>query len=41
MRNIIFGYFDSDPKNVNICFVINLILFLSKFYIHIMQILKL
>ncbi len=35
MRNIIFGYFDSDPTKENICFIIiNLILILSKFYIH-------
>ncbi len=34
MRNIIFGYFDSDRTNENICFIINVIIFLSKFYIH-------
>ncbi len=34
MRNIIFGYFDSDPTKENISFIINLILILSKFYIH-------
>ncbi len=34
MRNIIFGYFDSDPTKENICFIINFILFSSKFYNH-------
>lgn len=34
MRNIIFGYFDLDPTKENICFIINLLLFLSKFYVH-------
>ncbi len=34
MRNIIFGYFDSDRTKENICFIINVIIFLSKFYIH-------
>ncbi len=34
IRNIIFGYFDSDPTKENISFIINLILILSKFYIH-------
>ncbi len=29
MRNIIFGYFDSDPTKENICFIINAILILS------------
>ncbi len=32
MRNIIFGY--SDPTKENICFIINFIIFLSKFYNH-------
>ncbi len=34
MRNIIFGYFDSDPTKENICFIINVIIFLSIFSIH-------
>ncbi len=25
MRNIIFGYFDSDPTKENICFIINVL----------------
>ncbi len=38
MRNIIFGYFDSDRTKENFCFIIHFILllkiFLSRFYIH-------
>ncbi len=29
MSNIIFGYFDSDRTKENICFIINVIIFLS------------
>lgn len=33
-KDIIFGHFDSDSNNNKSCFVINLIYFLGKFYIH-------
>jgi len=34
IKDIIFGYFDFGPTKNKACFVINLIYFLSKFYIH-------